>query len=741
MNNLLQLKGTFEQKGNEQRVGPPELPANAIVTVEHLKKLKNDLEKLINFWEKEKFFSGSLISVYYNKIAAKSNRTRGLLSKGKIKANSTIVGARFTTEGDPKHIITHYVQVDILYESIARLDACINILTSHFGGVITTKLNKDINSKKTKFEPKEISKTTFLQIIVDSYFIEKFDVFVDVDELNDNAIITIFKTDNKATDLLKKVGIDLPHTSVIDDTTILLHPDDLNLLKQKAPYLISMAVSDLSQLDSTYFDFGENNILSIPAPTKEPVIGVIDTLFDESVYFSKWVEYHDMIPEEIPKQPDDYKHGTAVSSIIVDGPSSNPNLDDGCGRFRVRHFGVATGKQFSSFSILRRIDEIVTKNRDIKVWNLSLGSKLQINKNFISPEAAILDRIQYENDIIFVIAGTNKSIDSPQLMRIGAPADSINSLVINAVSFDNKPAIYSRRGPVLSFFTKPDISYYGGEKQSPMRVCTPTGEGFVTGTSFAAPWIARKMSYLINILGLSREVAKALIIHASTGWDKQNTASILIGHGIVPLRIEDIIKSPEDEIQFILSGVSEKYNTYNYNIPVPINKGKHPFIAKATLCYFPYCSRNQGVDYTNTELDISFGRINGTKIETINNNYQSSEVEHFTLEEDARKNFRKWDNVKHIREVSTKGNKDKKVYDKGIWGVSLKTKERLDEKYGEGIKFGIIVSLKEIHGVNRIEDFIKHCSLRGWLVNKIEVQNRIDIYNIAEEVIDFDDIS
>lgn len=164
---------------------------------------------------------------------------------------------------------------------------------------------------------------------------------------------------------------------------------------------------------------------------------------------------------------------------------------------------------------------------------------------------------------------------------------------------------------------------------------------------------------------------------------------------------------------------------------------KHPFIAKATLCYFPCCSRNQGVDYTNTELEMQFGRLNDKGIKPINNNYQSAEPEHFTWEKDARKLFRKWDNVKHIREISKKGNRAKKSYNKGLWGVSLKTKERLDKKYGLGIKFGIVVTLKEINGINRIDEFIKNCSLRGWLVNKIDVDNRIDIYNIAEEEIDF----
>ena len=72
-------------------------------------------------------------------------------------------------------------------------------------------------------------------------------------------------------------------------------------------------------------------------------------------------------------------------------------MDDGCGRFRVKHFGVATAGGFSSFTILKMIRDIIASNRDIKVWNLSLGSAMEIDPNFISPEAAELDKIQYEN--------------------------------------------------------------------------------------------------------------------------------------------------------------------------------------------------------------------------------------------------------------------------------------------------------------------------------------------------------
>ena len=49
-----------------------------------------------------------------------------------------------------------------------------------------------------------------------------------------------------------------------------------------------------------------------------------------------------------------------------------------------------------------------------------------------------------------------------------------------------------------------------------------------------------------------------------------------------------------------------------------------------------------------------------------------------------------------------------------------------------------IITLKEMHGKNRINDFIQMCQLNGWIVNRIDIDNRIDIYNVAEEDVEFD---
>ena len=92
----------------------------------------------------------------------------------------------------------------------------------------------------------------------------------------------------------------------------------------------------------------------------------------------------------------------------------------------------------------------------------------------------------------------------------------------------------------------------------------------------------------------------------------------------------------------------------------------HPFYARATLAYFPQCDRKQGVDYTSTEMDIHFGRVvakrGSTMIKAIDDNRQSEEKQITLYEEDARKMYRKWDNVKHISEEI----KEKRVTPKGL---------------------------------------------------------------------------
>ena len=744
MNNVLELKGKrFIQASKTGSGGGAAMNSKKIVTSEHLLKLEDKLGQIKKFWMQEKRpFEGILISVYYNKIVAKSNRISGLF-KGK-DSNYAIVGAKFNKE-KTKHVITYFLDVEDLDHSVELLLRTNTVMKAKFPNGIDKAAFDDKNTiDRIPFRQYSITKSTFKQVIADVSYIEDFEVEMATRQLK-QSIITLYNTHTDTKMLFKNLGIDILNSRILDNQTVFLDENELEILFEKAPYLVAMATEDILELSpENFMQEYQQGTLYMPAPTIEPTIGVIDTLFDKRVYFGEWVEYHDMVDNNLPKTLDDYRHGTAVDSIIVDGPRLNPWLNDGCGRFRVRHFGVAIGSKFSSFTITKQIKEIIANNKDIKVWNISLGSNQEINDNFISAEAAVLDKIQYENDVIFVIAGTNKP--SADIVKIGSPADSINSMVVNAVTKNRLSTQYARRGLALSFFAKPDVSYYGGSEEQYIKVCEPLGEANVAGTSFAAPWIARKLSYLIDILGLNREVAKAILIDAARGWNEKPTPEevALYGHGIVPIKMDDIVHTKEDEIKFLIYDISEKWNTYNYHFPVPIKDGKYPYIARATMCYFPMCDRAQGVDYTNTELNLHFGRINNKgEIEDIKGDKQNQDIvleneQFFLLEGEARERFRKWDNVKYVAETPKDRMKPKKMYDNKNWGMEIKTNNRLDLKDGMGIRFGVVVTLKEINGVNRIDEFIKNCTLNGWLVNKIDIQTRVDINKIVNEDIELE---
>lgn len=742
MNNVLELKGNrFVQAPKSASGGGPAMNSKVVVTSQKLKELTSKLFQIKDFWIHEnRPFNGILISVHYNKIVAKSNRIAGLF-KGD-QSNYAIVGAKFNAE-KTKHIITYFLSIDDLDSSMDMLYKSDEIISSVFKDGITKAIFDNYVTDKINLKKYGLTKSLFKQIVADVSYIDDFEVEKATQQFKES-IITLYDTGMDTKQLFHEIGIDILSSRILDNRTVFLDENQSKVLFEKAPYLVSMATENLSDLSpEDFIEDYQQDIVHIPSPSIEPTIGVIDTLFDIRVYFSEWVEYHDMVDKNIPKNPSDYRHGTAVSSIIVDGPKLNPWLNDGCGRFRVRHFGVAAGSQFSSFTIIKQIKCIIAENKDIKVWNISLGSNKEVNDNFISAEAAVLDQIQAENDVIFVVAGTNKPNEN--IEKIGSPADSINSLVVNAVTKSGLSTKYTRKGLALSFFAKPDVSYYGGSEEEYIQVCEPLGAAFVAGTSFAAPWIARKLSYLIDVLGLNREVAKAMIIDSARGWNEAPTPEevAIYGHGVVPIKIDDIVQTKDDEIKFVVTDISEKWNTYNYHFPVPLKDDSYPYFARATMCYFPICDRSQGVDYTNTELNLHFGRIkdNG-KLNEINDDKQNQEdplgtTKSFILEGEARERFRKWDNVKYISEKLKNRKIPKKSYKNKKWGMEIKTNNRLDPKDGVGLRFGVVVTLKEMYGINRIDEFIRNCNLNGWLVNKIDIENRIDIHEKVNEEIEF----
>lgn len=748
MNDLLLLSGNFETRSSSGG-GYPTLPPGAVVDTEKLMMLAKDLDRVLRDWPGKDVLGGILVSVEYRQIVAKSNRIGLLLKDGVRTPEQSIVGARY--EGDDlahsHHVMTHYVSAQAMQQSVRSIEASIRILNGLFSGRITREGMESLwtegMSRKTwpKLTGEDLTRSSFAQLVRDAYYVASFGPVRIARATKEQQIVTLFRTERTPQELLNAFGIHIEPYNILDNS-VLMSQTQYAALLDAAPYLVSMQCDDLAKIEpiETADSPGDSaDMASLPAPSDEPLIGVIDTPFDDvhPPYFSDWVETVPMLPDGIRPTSEDYNHGTFVTSLIVDAGGLNPQLEDGCGHFRVRHFGVATHAGHSSFEIIRKIERIVAENcGKIKVWNLSLGSREEIDLNSISPEAAMLDKIQRDYGVLFVIAGTNDW--EKRRRRIGAPADSVNALVVNAVDSNGSPASYSRRGPAIGFHRKPDVAYYGGDGGSHdyLWACCGTGAYPIAGTSFAAPLVARKAAYLVNVMGLSCELAKALIIDAAAGWGPAE-ASDTTGYGVVPVRIEDVLQSRNDEIKLAISGVATEYEMYSYQLPVPVSKGAHPYVARATLCYFPECDRDQGVDYTCTELDLHFGRLRENSIVSLRGNTQG-EASDRTTEGDARRLLRKWDNVKHASETLTERTRPLKAYENPLWAIKLRKTSRYQAGSHSPQRFGLVITLREIAGVNRFDTFVQQCSARGWIVNRVEVRTRVSIYESSQVDIEFE---
>ena len=747
MNNLILLKGRLVSRRNQASGG---LSYRKMISVkaDSVEVLWHQLQAVRDAFAVENPIGGALVDVHYTRVVPKSARIVTLLTDGAPGgATRSIRGARFEKvcreDGTMcvTHVFTHFVTFDMLDSSIATLKMVETVLRTKFDGEAKyDRLEKARAGEIAIDQPGK--KTLFLNAVRDLDVIRAFSATGSTFPDDKTAVVSLYDIGIAAKDLLAKFGVNVSDDNILDGNVVQLRGPDIRKLNNSAPYLIAMGVTDLTQMPS--FDYSEDESFDVgnfPHPNGEPVIGVLDTAFDTDAYFSEWVTYENKLPVNQRVDIRDKAHGTSVSSLIVDGPHLNPRLEDGCGRFRVRHFGIASFGPTSSFSILKRIRQVVAENRDIRVWNLSLGSNLEVSENFISPVGAEIDRIQKAYGVVFVVSGTNMPEDGTahDNMKVGAPADSLNAIVVNAVDSEGRSASYTRIGPVLSFFHKPDVCYYGGDgnnSRTGICVCPGIGKKYTSGTSYAAPWIARKLAYLIEVMGLPIEVAKGLIVDSAARWDAPSDEQMNRGgFGVVPVSIDEVLKSDDREIKFVITGTADEYETHTYEIPVPMVNGAHPYYAKATLVYFPDCDRSQGVDYTITEMDVYFGRAALKKghptIISINKNTQDNEEDYGPYEESARKLFRKWDNVKHIAEELNPRARPKKSTMSQMWGLKILTKDRRQSGVRDKIKFGVIITLRAMDGKNRYNDFIDLCQMHHWIVNPVVPVIRAEAYQQA----------
>ncbi|WP_304472296.1 hypothetical protein, partial [uncultured Faecalibaculum sp.] len=197
MNNVLQLKGRFEQRPNSSKPGSPKLPKGKSVSSLHLVELSEQLKRILQYWETNTDIRGALVSVHYTHIVAKSNRMRILLSENSKSPTESIRGVKFIWEPGKdgkqvqKHVFTHYVSLKAIEKAIEALEETVSVIKKYYNDTITSEdTERMAETPAERF--RDFSKSKVLNTVVDGFYVERFDIDRATEEITEESIITIY---------------------------------------------------------------------------------------------------------------------------------------------------------------------------------------------------------------------------------------------------------------------------------------------------------------------------------------------------------------------------------------------------------------------------------------------------------------------------------------------------------------------------------------------------------------------
>lgn len=282
-----------------------------------------------------------------------------------------------------------------------------------------------------------------------------------------------------------------------------------------------------------------------------------------------------------PEEELGVSHGTAVCGIILHG-----NLADKSGKTlsspnviinSYRVLPLIDSEDIELYEVIDTIENIVSSDKDTKLYNLSIGPSGAILDDEISRFTYVLDSLTFHvdedaiNPLFSIAAGNDGDLDYP-FNRIQAPSDMVNGLGIGAYTFNNANekirALYScvgegREGGKI----KPDILEFGGSLDRPF-VLAGNCKGNITtnmGTSFSSPLVVHKLGNLMaSSKNITPHLARTLLIH--TAEYNKDIPLFHQGFGFCTENEEDILNCEDNDITILYQG---KLNT-SQTVKLPI---------------------------------------------------------------------------------------------------------------------------------------------------------------------------
>jgi hypothetical protein len=417
-------------------------------------------------------------------------------------------------------------------------------------------------------------------------------------------------------------------------------------------------------LDELIENIGETIPIRYPEDGKEyPTIGVLDSGIAKIPHLAPWILKRSF--SKVPEDRKDPSHGTFVSGILEYADlldNAFPTGQSGCWLFDATIFPDEKKDRIEEADLIDHIREAMLQNIDIKIWNLSLGTRQEADLHTFSFFGMALDQVQRETGALIIKSAgncTNFRHGAP-VSRIAKSADSVLSLVVASIAHAKgahdladpyHPSPFSRVGSGPAYIAKPEVTHLGGNAGvypgtsnivfTGVKSFSVTG-GLVTnvGTSFSTPRVTAVVGGTSGSINepFNPLFLKALAVHSAkypdsiplTPPERLRT----MGYGI-PDRIENLLFNDPYEATLVLQDTLDKGQWIQMlDFPFPpdlIVDEKYSGQIILTLATLPLFDEGQGGEYCQSNLEVRFGTHDGVRRTNRNQNPISHDSGHNLL--------------------------------------------------------------------------------------------------------------
>ncbi|ABR48537.1 conserved hypothetical protein [Alkaliphilus metalliredigens QYMF] len=393
----------------------------------------------------------------------------------------------------------------------------------------------------------------------------------------------------------------------------------------------------------------EENIDDDDIPIKKPepnidypIVGILDSGIGRIPHLKPWLLDEKFCP--YPEDEIDNKHGTATAGILLYSDELEKSAQTGLYGCRILDATVFPKineeQKLDQDELLINIkDAIKRHHKEVKIWNLSIGTRTECKNDRFSDFGKALDELEDKyNIIIFKSVGNCKSfLNGKPKSRISVSADSVRSIVVGSIAhkkqrYDlaeiNHPSPFTRTGRGPAHIIKPDVVHFGGNagvKDNNMtttgvKTFSPTGKvSSLIGTSFSTPKVTAIAAGLYQELDEDFDplLLKGLIIHSAnypidlkmSMDDKVNQ----LGFG-KPKTTTDILYNAQNEMTLIMrDNISKGQYMDILDFPIPdcmIEKGYYTGQIIVTLVYNPILESWQEGEYCQSNVNVMLGSYN-----------------------------------------------------------------------------------------------------------------------------------